>query len=93
MNYGVIIIAGIIYVNNETGLVTIFFRLASLYIYRRERGKTFLPTLWGKTILMFNPFGSIPRGLPRLSSLRRKPESRKEHWIPGQARNDTERGR
>ncbi len=36
-----------------------------------------------------NPFGSIPRGLPRLSSLRRKPESRKEYWIPGQARNDT----
>ena len=40
---------------------------------------------------MFNPFGSMPRGLPRPSSLRRKPESRKKHWIPGQARNDTEK--
>jgi len=33
--------------------------------------------------------GPFPRGLPRLSSLRRKSESRKEDWIPDQARNDT----
>ena len=35
-----------------------------------------------------NPSGFIPRGLPRLLSFRRKPESRKTDWIPCQARND-----
>src|SRR4030042_5612318 len=37
---------------------------------------------------LLNHSGFIPRGLPRLPSFRRKPESRETDWIPCQARND-----
>ncbi len=49
--------------------------------------QTFFERKIHSIIISFNRYGSIHRGLPR-SSFPRRRESRKNRWIPGQARND-----